>query len=169
MSQKEHYKKAKNRLNKIQANIQAIEDELDWYDEQLTAFKSIEPGCDNITNLERRLNAWKNIVPNCDTPQKLAKYVKKLEDRVGVNKPTKPLEEGLKYTDYWNQFFVPYCKEQGIPVLTFTENRFIQERSIFLEEMRAYGESDDPCMFLDFYRFLKERDIPVPYDVEAYL
>ena len=173
MSQKEHYKKAKSRLNKLQTqmqtNIEAVEKELDWYDKQLTEFKSIEPGCDNTTNLKRRLEAWRSIVPNCDTPQKLAKYVRKLEDSLGVEQPVKPLEEGLKYTEYWNQYFVPYCQEKDIPVLTFTEARFIQERSIFLEEMRAYGESDDPCMFLDFFRFLKERDIAIPYDMEAYL
>ena len=108
-------------------------------------------------------------MPNCDTPQKLEKYVRKLEKRLGIEKPVGPLKEGLKYTEYWNKHFVPYCNDQGIPIFEFTETRFIQEREIFLEEIRAYGKSDDPYMFLEFFRFLKKRGIIVPYDVEEYL
>lgn len=168
-SQKEHYKKIKNRLNVLQKDIDAIQTELDWFNDQLNEFKDIEPGCNNATNLKRRLQAWRTIVPGCDTPQKLKDYIKKLERQRQMNDISEVIPDGLARYEYWNDFFVPYCQKNNIDTFRLSEAEYIAEETYFLDDLQSYGEADDPYNFKLFFKFLRDKNIVIPSIVEMVL
>ena len=167
-SQKTRRTQAKNQLKGILKNVAKLEDSIAWYDAQLTAFKEIEPGCNNAYNLEVRLNAWKNIVPGCDTPQKLAEHIAKLEKNQQKEQVDIPEEQSL--FERWNNEYVPYCKDNGIPKISFaSETEYLAEESDFLKDIREYENPVDPHGFVDFFKWLNNRNITLPRYVEEIL
>lgn len=168
ISQKERYNKAQKQLQRVAQNAENIQETLEWYDEQLKAFKAIEPGCNNARNLEARLKAWKNIVPGYDTPEKLANYIAQIQqghEPIQVN-----IDPQLSFFELWNQSYVPYCKKIEKLCYPFAnENEYNIEVAAVLNDIKEYGRSNDPLGIINFFKWINKQGISLPANIAVIL